>query len=115
MILFCNVFTSSYGKHDIIISGMSKMNKTKLRKIIVAILIAVIVVVYFGSPVDFIPDLISGFGWIDDFGILAIGLVGELINFLVGENVIRKKTGADGQTGTSESYEEPVGEYREID
>ena len=92
------------------------MDKTRLRKIIVAIVIAVIVAVYFGSPVDFIPDFISGFGLIDDIGVLALGLIGELINYFVGGNVIKRKDNAGANTKEqTEDYGEPVGEYREID
>ena len=92
------------------------MDKTKLRKIIVAIVIALIVAAYFGSPIDFIPDFISGFGLIDDFGMVALGLIGELINFLVGGNVIHRKNNEySNENQSQETYSEPMGEYRELD
>ena len=61
------------------------MNKTKLRKIIVTILIVAVVLGYDISPLDVIPDVMAGVGQLDDIAITAIGAIGVAMNWLLGK------------------------------
>ena len=61
------------------------MNKTKVRKIIVTILIVAVVLGYDISPLDVIPDVMAGVGQLDDITITAIGAIGVAMNWLLGK------------------------------
>ncbi len=61
------------------------MNKTKVRKIIVTILIVAVVLGYDISPLDVIPDVMAGVGQLDDIAITAIGAIGVAMNWLLGK------------------------------
>ncbi len=61
------------------------MEKSKLRKIIVTILIVAVVLGYDISPLDIIPDVMAGVGQLDDVVITALGAIGVLANLLIGK------------------------------
>ena len=61
------------------------MEKSKLRKIIVTILIVAVVLGYDISPLDIIPDVMAGVGQLDDVIITALGAIGVLANLLIGK------------------------------
>lgn len=61
------------------------MDKTKLRKIIVTILIIAVVLGYDISPLDIVPDVMAGIGQLDDIAITAIGALGVVMNWLLGK------------------------------
>ncbi|MBE7412606.1 MAG: DUF1232 domain-containing protein [Leptospiraceae bacterium] len=48
------------------IEGNKENKKSSRWKKIVAIVILVIAILYDVSPIDFIPDIVPGFGWADD-------------------------------------------------
>ena len=62
------------------------MDKTKLRKIILGIVIAVVVLGYDFNPLDIIPDVAVGAGQIDDIIITVLGIIGEVINIAIGKS-----------------------------
>ncbi|MBQ8246908.1 MAG: DUF1232 domain-containing protein [Lachnospiraceae bacterium] len=61
------------------------MEKSKLRKIIVTILIVAVVLGYDISPLDIIPDVMAGVGQLDDVIITVLGAIGVLANLLIGK------------------------------
>lgn len=61
------------------------MEKSKLRKIIVTILIIAVVLGYDISPLDIIPDVMAGVGQLDDVIITTLGAIGVLANLLIGK------------------------------
>lgn len=61
------------------------MEKSKLRKIIVTILIVAVVLGYDISPLDIVPDVMAGLGQLDDIAITAIGALGVAMNWLLGK------------------------------
>ena len=61
------------------------MEKSKLRKIIVTILIVAVVLGYDISPLDIIPDVMAGVGQLYDVIITALGAIGVLANLLIGK------------------------------
>jgi len=61
------------------------MNKTKLRKIIVTVLIVAVVLGYDISPLDIIPDVMAGVGQLDDLLITAAGIFGVVMNLISGK------------------------------
>lgn len=61
------------------------MDKSKVRKIIVTILIVAVVLGYDISPLDVIPDVMAGVGQLDDIVITAIGAIGVAMNWLLGK------------------------------
>lgn len=61
------------------------MDKSKLRKIIVTILIVAVVLGYDISPLDIIPDVMAGVGQLDDLLITGAGIVGLITNWLTGK------------------------------
>lgn len=64
------------------------MDKTRIRKIIVGVIIAVVVLVYCINPFDLIPDVAVGAGQMDDIGIAILGVIGEVINIVIGKKQI---------------------------
>lgn len=52
---------------------------TVVAKIILVVVFIIVWIVYFISPIDIIPDIIVGIGWIDDF-LLAVGLILSVAN-----------------------------------
>lgn len=62
------------------------MDKTKLRKIIVGVLMVVVVLGYDISPIDIIPDIVVGVGQIDDIIVTALGIIGTISNFMIGKS-----------------------------
>lgn len=62
------------------------MDKTKLRKIIVCGVIAVVVLGYDIFPFDIIPDIALGAGQIDDIIVTILGVIGTIINIAVGKS-----------------------------
>ncbi len=63
-------------------------DKTRMRKIIVTIIIVALVVGYGILPIDAIPDALLGLGQLDDGGVLVLGIVGELINLFTGNRKV---------------------------
>ena len=61
------------------------MEKSKLRKIIVTILIIAVVLGYDISPLDVIPDVMAGVGQLDDLLITGAGIVGLIANWVTGK------------------------------
>ena len=61
------------------------MEKSKLRKIIVTILIIAVVLGYDISPLDIVPDVMVGVGQLDDVLVTLIGAVGVAMNLLLGK------------------------------
>ena len=61
------------------------MDKSKLRKIIVTILIVAVVLGYDISPLDIIPDVMAGVGQLDDLLITGAGIIGLVTNWLTGK------------------------------
>lgn len=61
------------------------MEKTKVIRIIVGIIIAVAVLGYAIFPFDVIPDMAIGAGQIDDIVVAVLGTIGEVINIVVGK------------------------------
>lgn len=60
------------------------MNKTKLRKIIVTVLIVAVVLGYDISALDIVPDVMVGVGQLDDIAVTVIGALGVAMNWLLG-------------------------------
>lgn len=63
----------------------NRMDKSKLRKIIVTILIVAVVLGYDISPLDIIPDVMAGVGQLDDLLITGAGIIGLVTNWLTGK------------------------------
>lgn len=61
------------------------MDKSKLRKIIVTILIVAVILGYDISPLDIIPDVMVGVGQLDDILITGAGIIGLVTNWLTGK------------------------------
>ena len=61
------------------------MDKSKLRKIIVTVLIVAVVLGYDISPLDIIPDVMAGVGQFDDLLITGAGIIGLVTNWLTGK------------------------------
>ena len=61
------------------------MDKTKVRKIIVTILIIAVVLGYDISPLDIVPDVMAGVGQLDDLLITGAGIVGLIANWVSGK------------------------------
>ena len=61
------------------------MDKTKLRKIIVTVLIVAVVLGYDISPLDIIPDVMAGVGQLDDLLITGAGVLGLVMNWITGK------------------------------
>ncbi len=61
------------------------MDKSKLRKIIVTVLIVAVVLGYDISPLDIIPDVMAGVGQLDDLLITAAGIFGVVMNLISGK------------------------------
>lgn len=59
------------------------MDKAKVRKIIIAVLIVAVVLGYDISPLDIVPDVMAGVGQLDDLVITVLGAIGVIVNFLV--------------------------------
>lgn len=62
------------------------MDKTKIIRIVVGVIIAVAVLGYAIFPFDAIPDIAIGAGQIDDIVVAVLGTVGEVINIVVGKS-----------------------------
>lgn len=60
------------------------MDKTKIRKIIVLVVILLGVVGYVVWPFDVIPDVAVGAGQIDDVAVVVLGIIGAIINARIG-------------------------------
>lgn len=86
------------------------MDKTKFGLIAGICLIAA--VVYFVIPVDMIPDLIAGIGWLDDILVSLLGLAGIAVNLLWAFGIL-PVPGENYGNGDS-YYEDGYGEYREV-
>lgn len=63
----------------------NRMDKSKLRKIIVTVLIVAVVLGYDISPLDIIPDVMAGVGQLDDLLITGAGIIGLVTNWLTGK------------------------------
>ena len=61
------------------------MDKSKLRKIIVTVLIVAVVLGYDISPLDIIPDVMAGVGQLDDLLITGAGIIVLVTNWLTGK------------------------------
>jgi len=61
------------------------MDKSKLRKIIVTILIIAVVLGYDISPLDIVPDVMVGVGQLDDVAVSLLGALGIAMNWLLGK------------------------------
>ena len=61
------------------------MDKSKLRKIIVTILIIAVVLGYDISPLDIVPDVMVGVGQLDDVAVTLLGALGIAMNWLLGK------------------------------
>ncbi len=61
------------------------MDKTRLRKIIVTILIVAVVLGYDISPLDIVPDVMVGVGQLDDIALSVLGAVGVALNWILGK------------------------------
>lgn len=61
------------------------MDKTKLRKIIVTVLIVAVVLGYDISPLDIVPDVMVGVGQLDDIAVSVLGAVGVALNWILGK------------------------------
>ena len=61
------------------------MDKTRLRKIIVTILIVAVVLGYDISPLDIVPDVMVGVGQLDDIAISVLGALGVALNWILGK------------------------------
>ena len=88
------------------------MEKSK-RFWVIAIVCIATVLLYFILPIDAIPDIIAGIGWLDDLVFGLLGLAGLLVNVLWALGVLP----APGSSGTNyydtENYA-GYGEYREV-
>ena len=51
---------------------------------IIAIVCIVATILYCVLPIDFVPDFITGIGWLDDVLFGAVGFIGGLVNFFIG-------------------------------
>ncbi len=82
---------------------------------IIAIVCIVVAILYCVLPIDFVPDFITGIGWLDDVLFGAIGFIGGLVNFFIGLG-----TGIHLAKAEPEYYEDYAdfdqiyGTYREI-
>ena len=65
--------------------GRVIMDKSKLRKIIVTILIIAVVLGYDISPLDIVPDVMVGVGQLDDVAVTLLGALGIAMNWLLGK------------------------------
>jgi uncharacterized membrane protein YkvA (DUF1232 family) len=67
--------------------------------------VPLLVVLYFLSPVDFLPDIFLGLGQLDDLGVLILGL--SLIARFAPRHVVdehRQALGLDGAAAASEPW-----------
>lgn len=75
------------------------MDKSKLRKIIVTVLIIAVVLGYDISPLDIVPDVMVGVGQLDDIIVTLLGAAGLAANWLSG------KRDSNGETDTADFRE----------
>ena len=90
--------------------------KEKKTFFIIAIVITVITFLYCILPIDFIPDFITGIGWLDDVIFGAIGFVGGLVNFFIGLNTGIHLTKAEEPEYYEDykDFDHIYGSYREV-
>lgn len=70
-----NSLTDVWEKLQLLISLLRSWSKGEYRKIPVRSIIMVIAtIIYFVSPLDFIPDFILGFGFLDDAAVIGFTL-----------------------------------------
>ena len=84
---------------------------------IIAIVCIVVAILYLVLPIDFVPDFITGIGWLDDVIFGAIGFVGGLVNFFIGLNTGIHLAKAEAEPEYYEDYKDfdhIYGSYREI-
>jgi len=73
----------------------------------IKIIIPLVVLFYFVSPVDFIPDFIPVFGQLDDFGVILIGMsmiIRLVPQFVVDEHRLALGYDIDTPTGTGTGH-----------
>ena len=78
---------------------------------IIGLVCLAIAVAYFVIPIDMIPDIIAGIGWLDDLVIGLLGLAGIVVNVLWGLGIL-PAPGSNYQDDYS--YQDEYGEYREV-
>ena len=78
---------------------------------IIGLLCLAIAIAYFVIPIDMIPDIIAGIGWLDDLVIGLLGLAGIVVNVLWGLGIL-PAPGSNYQDAYS--YQDEYGEYREV-
>ena len=78
---------------------------------LIAVICILAAFVYFAFPIDVIPDLVAGIGWLDDLVVALCGLAGLLVNVFWALGILPAP-------GMNRAYEqnmyEEYGEYREI-
>ena len=78
---------------------------------IIGLMCLAIAIAYFVIPIDMIPDIIAGIGWLDDLVIGLLGLAGIVVNVLWGLGILP----APGSNYKEDySYQDEYGEYREV-
>lgn len=84
---------------------------------IIAIVCIVATILYCVLPIDFVPDFITGIGWLDDVLFGAVGFIGGLVNFFIGltTGINLAKAEPDYEDyGNYAAYDDIYGTYREI-
>lgn len=89
--------------------------KEKKTFFIIAIVITVITFLYCILPIDFIPDFITGIGWLDDLLFVLFGFIGSLTNFFIGLGLGKSLAKEDPQPVMyEENFGPAYGSYREL-
>lgn len=74
------------------------MNK---KKVLIIVLLVIMVFAYDLIPIDIIPDILAGFGQIDDVGITLAGIAGIIATILSGKKAMEEQnTDANGAEGS---------------
>ena len=87
----------------------------KKRFFIIALICVAAALLYWVSPIDLMPDFITGIGWVDDLIFGLIGFMGSMVNFFLGLSVGIKLTEAkNNQIRWEEDFRQTYGTYYEV-
>lgn len=87
----------------------------KKRFFIIALICVAAALLYWVSPIDLLPDFITGIGWVDDLIFGLIGFMGSMVNFFLGLSVgIRLTEAKNNQIRWEEDFRQTYGTYYEV-